>query len=222
MRGQWDAFRRAPSWRVWLMYLPGPGPFAMSWLRKRWVMFRNPHARIEFQGPVYLGPRFSLDMPRGGTFIVGPGVEFRRGFRAELVGPDSRLTIGGGSAFTYDVVVQCAAGRSRSAPTASSPTRQRWWTGSHRFRDLDRPMLAQGYDLRHIEIADHVAVMAKATVIASVGERSFVAAGAVVTRPVPPFCLAAGVPAQVIDYFGPPGGEPPDFAERSAATHPAG
>jgi acetyltransferase-like isoleucine patch superfamily enzyme len=221
MRRQLDAFRRAPSWRVWLMYLPGPGPFAMSWLRKRWVMFRNPDAHIEFQGPVYLGPRFSLDMPRGGTFIVGPGVEFRRGFRAELVGPDSRIAIGGGSAFTYDVVIQCGGTIEIGAHCifAHAATVV---DGSHRFRDLNRPMLGQGYDLRHVEIADHVAVMAKATVIASLGERSFVAAGAVVTRPVPPFCLAAGVPARVIDYFGPPGGEPPDFAERSAAIHPAG
>src|SRR5206468_419297 len=70
--------------RYWLFYLPGPGPWLMSSIRKRWVIFRNPRARIEFQGPVYLGPRFSLHMPHGGTFIVGPGVEFRRGFRAEL------------------------------------------------------------------------------------------------------------------------------------------
>ena len=150
------------------MYLPGPGPFAMSWLRKRWVMFRNPHAHIEFQGPVYLGPRFSLDMPRGGTFIVGPGVEFRRGFRAEFVGPDSRIAIGGGSAFTYDVVIQCGGTIEIGAHCifAHAATVV---DGSHRFRDLDRPMLGQGYDLRHIKIADHVAVMAKATVIAVSG-----------------------------------------------------
>src|SRR3984957_20697517 len=97
--------REAGSLRVYLFYLPGPGPRLMSWIRKRWVLWRNPHARIEFRGPVYLGPRFSLDMPRGGTFIVGPGVEFRRGFRAELGGGDAQITIGAGCAFTYDVVI---------------------------------------------------------------------------------------------------------------------
>src|SRR5579863_9851566 len=93
--------------RRWLFYLPGPGPRVMSAPRKWWVMFRNPHAHIEFQGSVYLGPGFSLDMPYGGTFIVGPDVEFRRGFRAEFGAQDTRITIGEGSRFTYDALIQC-------------------------------------------------------------------------------------------------------------------
>lgn len=203
------------------MYPPGPGPRLMSWLRKRWLLFRNPHVHVEFQGPVYLGPRFSVDAPRGGTFIVGPGVEFRRGFRAELAGPDSRLVIGGASSFTYDVVIQCGTTIEIGAHCvfAHGATVV---DGSHRFRETDRPMLAQGYDFREIRIADHVAAMAKSTVIASVGERTFIGAGAVVTRPMPPFCVVAGVPAQVIDYFGTPGGEPPEIAERSATADTAG
>lgn len=214
-------YRQSPGWRVWLMYLPGPGPFLMSWVRKRWVLFRNPHGHIEFQGPVYLGPGFSLDMPRGGTFIVGPGVEFRRGFRAELGGPDARITIGGGSAFTYGVVIQCGStidiGDHCIFAHATTIV-----DGSHAFRDADRPMLDQGYDQRPIVIADHVAIMAKATVIASVEERTFVGANAVVTRPMPAFCLVAGVPARVIDYFGPPGGEPPELVASSEASESPG
>jgi acetyltransferase-like isoleucine patch superfamily enzyme len=189
----------------------------MSWLRKRWVLFRNPHARIEFQGPVYLGPRFSLDMPRGGTFIVGPGVEFRRGFRAEFTGPDARITIGGGSAFTYDVVMQCAGSIEIGAHCLFAHAAM-VVDGNHRFRELDSPVLAQGYDLRVVRIADHAMVMSKCTIINDVGERTFVGAGAVVTRPMPPFCVVGGVPARVLDYFGPPGGEPPELAERSASS----
>lgn len=63
----------------------------MSDLRKLWVILRNPHATIRFEGPVYLGPGFSLHMPDGGSFVVGPGVEFRRGFRAEITG-NGRIT----------------------------------------------------------------------------------------------------------------------------------
>lgn len=48
------------------------GPKLMSWLRKRWLLFRHPHAEIVFQGPVYLGPGFSLHVPGKGRFIVGP------------------------------------------------------------------------------------------------------------------------------------------------------
>ena len=175
------ALRAAPYLRVWLMYLPGPGPLLMSWLRRRWVLFRNPHARIEFRGPVYLGPGFSLDMPRGGTLIVGPGVEFRRGFRAEFEGPDARIEIGAGTAFTYDVVIQCGTSIEIGEHCIFAQG-SLLVDGSHRFRDRERRMLDQGYDFRPLKLADHVSVMAKATVIADIGERTFVGAGAAVTR----------------------------------------
>jgi acetyltransferase-like isoleucine patch superfamily enzyme len=64
-------------------------------------------------------------------------------------------------------------------------------------------MLAQGYDYRPIRIADDATVTTKCTIIADLGERCFVGANSVVTKPVPPFSVAAGVPAKVIDYFGP-------------------
>ncbi len=189
----------------------------MSWLRRRWVVFRHPKARIEFQGPVYLGPGFSLHMPHGGTFIVGPGVEFRRGFRAEFDGPDARITVGALSVFTYDVVVQCASSIEIGAHCMFGQATL-VVDGNHRFRDLSRPMLTQGYDLRPLRIADHVTVTTKCTIINDLGERAFVGANSVVTRPVAPFCVAVGVPARVIDYFGPAGQEPPELAERSASN----
>ncbi|HEY2772089.1 MAG TPA: acyltransferase [Solirubrobacteraceae bacterium] len=211
---------RRTGLRVWLFYLPGPGPRLMSWLRKRWVLFRNPHAHIEFNGPVYLGPRFSLDMPRGGTFIVGPGVEFRRDFRAELADRDARITIGAGCAFTYGVVIQCGTSIDIGEHCVFAQGVM-IVDGSHRFRDIEHPTLTQGYEFRPIVVGDHVSAMSKATVIANIGERTFVGAGAVVTRPLPGFCVVAGVPARVIDYFGPPGQEPPEVA-RSASAETAG
>jgi acetyltransferase-like isoleucine patch superfamily enzyme len=182
------------------------GPMLMSKLRKRWVLFRNPQADIRFTEPVYLGPRFSLHMPDGGTFIAGPGTEFRRGFRAE-VGGDGRVEIGSMCVFTYDVVIQCSTevviGDHVMFGQASLIV-----DGNHRFRDLDTPMLQQGYDFRPLKIADHATVTTKCTIIADLGERCFVGANSVVSRSIPPFCVAAGAPAEVIEYFGPPGGEP--------------
>jgi acetyltransferase-like isoleucine patch superfamily enzyme len=87
--------------------------------------------------------------------------------------------------------------------------------GQHRFRDLEQPMLEQGYDFTPIRIEDDATITTKCTIMASVGRRAFVAANAVVTRPVPPFTIVAGVPAKVIDYFGPPGGEPPELTGSS-------
>jgi acetyltransferase-like isoleucine patch superfamily enzyme len=196
---------------VFLLYLPGPGPMLMSWLRKRWVLWRNPHCRIEFRGPVYLGPGFSLHAPHGGTFIAGPGCEFRRGFRAELGGPEARIEIGTMTVFTYDVVVQCSSTITVGAHciVAQACTIV---DGNHNVRDPELPVLQQGYSLRSITLGDHVFVTAKCTVIADVGTRTVVGANSVVLSPLPPHCVAAGAPARVLEYFGPPGQEPEGLA----------
>ena len=181
------------------------GPRLMSWLRKGWVQLRHPHADVQFGPGVYLGPGFSLHIPRAGTFIAGPGVEFRRGFRAELEG--GRIEIGAGSVFTYYVLMQC---------TTSIEVGERCMfgqstivvDGNHRFRDLDKPMLDQGYDFTPVRIGDDATITTKCTIMADVGERAFVGANSVVTRPVPPYTVAVGAPAKPIEYFGPPDREP--------------
>jgi acetyltransferase-like isoleucine patch superfamily enzyme len=185
---------------VWVLAY-GKGPRAMSRLRKWWTLVKNHQANIHFSEPVYLGPGFSLHMPQGGTFIVGPGVEFRRRFRAEI-GPQGRVAIGAGCYFTYDVIITCdtsieigeRCGLGQSTYVAD---------GNHRYRDLTKPFLEQGYDYRPITIEDDVQIHSKCTIVNSIGKRAIIGANAVVTRPIPAYCVAAGVPAHVIDYYGP-------------------
>ena len=180
------------------------GPFLASAIRKRWVLFRHPHVDIRFGPGTYLGPRFSLHAPFGGAFITGEGVEFRRDFRAELGGPESRISIGDGSVFTYSVVIQCGTTIDIGARCMFGQSTL-VVDGNHRFRDLDKPMLSQGYDFRPIQIADDATITTKCTIIADVGERAFIGANAVVTSPIPPRSLAVGVPAKVRETFGDPG-----------------
>jgi acetyltransferase-like isoleucine patch superfamily enzyme len=182
----------------------------MSWLRKRWVLWRHPHCRIEFAGPVYLGPGFSIDAPRGGTFLAGPGCEFRRGFRAELGGPDARIEIGAMTVFTYDAIIQCSSRVSVGSHCMFGQA-SLIVDGNHNFKDLARPMLQQGYSLSPVTLADHVTTTTKCTIIADIGTRTFVGANSVVSRPLPAYCVAAGAPARVLDYFGPPGQEPEEL-----------
>ena len=87
--------------------------------------------------------------------------------------------------------------------------------GNHRFRDLDRPMLEQGYDFTPIRIEDDATITTKCTIIADVGRRAFIGANAVVTRPVAPYTVAVGVPARAVEYFGPPESAPEGVAEPS-------
>jgi acetyltransferase-like isoleucine patch superfamily enzyme len=186
--------------RVTLLYFRGP--IWMSELRKRWVRFRNPHASIRFGAHTYLGPGFSLHMPFGGTFETGELVEFRRNFRAELAGPEARISFGDRCVCTYDVIMQCTTSIDVGARCQFGQATI-VVDGNHRFRDLDRPMLEQGYDFTPIHIEDDATITSKCTIMADVGTRAFVGAGAVVTKPVPPYVVAGGVPARVLDSFAP-------------------
>jgi acetyltransferase-like isoleucine patch superfamily enzyme len=185
----------------------------MSRLRQQWVIFKHPQAEIRFGRDVYLGPRFSLFMPGRGSFIVGDAVEFRRDFRAEI-GDGGRVTIGSGSVFTYSALMQISTTLEIGERCQFGQTTI-LLDGQHRFRDITRPMLEQGYDFTPLHIEDDAVVTSKCTIMADLGRRAFVGANSVVTRPVPAFTVAVGAPARPIDYFGPPGEEPPDLARSS-------
>jgi acetyltransferase-like isoleucine patch superfamily enzyme len=186
--------------RVTLLYFRGP--IWMSELRKRWIRWRNPHATIRFGRHTYLGPGFSLHMPFGGTFETGELVEFRRNFRAELAGPDSRITFGDRCVCTYDVIMQCTTSIDVGARCMFGQATM-VVDGNHRFRDVEKPMLEQGYDFAPVRIEDDVTITTKCTIMADLGTRAFIGANAVVTKPVPPYVVAAGVPARVIESFAP-------------------
>ncbi|WP_252698804.1 acyltransferase [Natronosalvus vescus] len=70
--------------------------------------------------------------------------------------------------------------------------------GPHAVMTNDPVPLRQEVDLEGPRLNDHVSVGANATVLpgVSIGEQSFVAAGAVVTEDVPEQTLAVGVPAR--------------------------
>ncbi|MBA2504443.1 MAG: acyltransferase [Thermoleophilaceae bacterium] len=206
--------------RIWEKVLGLPvqigyvrAPQLASWLRKRWVLARNPHADIRFHGRSYLGPGFSLHIPGCSTFVVGPGAEFRRNFRAEL-SPGAKVTIGTRSIFTYDALIQCTTTIDIGERCVFAES-VLIVDGSHRFRDITKPMLDQGYDFRPLTIENDALVSAKCTVINSVGERAVIGANSVVTRPIPAFTVAVGAPARPIDYFGPPGAEAPEAPSAS-------
>ncbi|MDA8186404.1 MAG: acyltransferase [Acidimicrobiales bacterium] len=188
--------------------------------RRVLVLATHRHCRVELRGPVRLGPGFSLDIPGNGTFIVGAGVDFRRGFVCEIAG-EGRVTIGDGCVFTSNTLIQCSTsidiGR-RCAFTQSVLLVD----GTHRFRDASRSVLDQGYDFRPIRIGDDVVVMAKCTVFADIGERTVVAANSVVSRPLPARCLAMGAPARPVEMFEDQGALPETRGALPETRSPAG
>ena len=65
---------------------------------------------------------------------------------------------------------------------------------------MNQPIRLQGVSRQGIHIGPNCWVGAKVTVLdgVTIGEGSVVAAGAVVTKDIPPYSIAAGVPAKVI------------------------
>lgn len=76
----------------------------------------------------------------------------------------------------------------------------RIFTQNHRYDDPDTPMFQQGYDSKPVIIEDDVWIGANCTILPGVriGKGSVIGAGAVVTKDIPAFSVAGGVPAKVI------------------------
>lgn len=75
------------------------------------------------------------------------------------------------------------------------------YTQNHKFKDLDLPIRKQGYsEVQPVEIGDDVWLGRRCMVMPGVriGRGCVVAAGAVVTKDVPPYCVVGGIPARII------------------------
>ena len=73
---------------------------------------------------------------------------------------------------------------------------------THGTADLDRPIRDQPGTRTLVRIGEGTWVGSAAIVLADVGRHCVIGAGAVVTRPLPDYVIAAGVPARVIRSRG--------------------
>jgi acetyltransferase-like isoleucine patch superfamily enzyme len=177
-------------------------PRLASAARIRIARLSHGHCRVVIPDSVFAGPGFRLEIPGSGSLIVGERVQFRRLFYCEIAA-EGELTIGAGSIFTGETMIQCTTRISigercvfgQSAFLAD---------GAHRFRDWSQHLLDQGYAYRPLTIEDNAVVHSKATIVADLGFRSVVGANSFVNKPVPAYTLVGGVPAKVLEYFGPP------------------
>lgn len=75
------------------------------------------------------------------------------------------------------------------------------YTNNHAFKDPSRPISEQGYDdIRPVLLRSGCWIGGNAVILpgVTVGRNAVVGAGAVVTRDVPDFAVAVGVPAKVL------------------------
>lgn len=74
----------------------------------------------------------------------------------------------------------------------------------HRFENLDVPINQQGMNGKEISIGENVWIASQCVVIkgVTIGKGSVIGAGSIVNKNVPPYSVAAGVPARVIKKRG--------------------
>ena len=164
--------------------------------RLRW---HHRDAKLNIHPSVRFGPGFRLVTFGPASLTIAEGVCFRHNCVLEL-DHSSEVVIGRDTVFTYNTVVQATRGVTIGAgclfANGASVV-----DSKHRFRDNTDQQSYRTLDAAPLTIGDRVWVSSKATVAASVGERSVVAANAAVVRPVPAFSLVGGTPARVIETF---------------------
>jgi len=144
---------------------------------------------------------------RAGTLYsrarLGSGVRSGHGW---LVREDS--TVGNGCLIGTGVTIDndCRVGDHCSLQTGvyiptGSRIGDRCFLGPNATLTNDRTPLRTDYRLEGVTLGDDVTVGANATLMPgiSVGEGAFIAGGAVVTRDVPAWKMAVGVPARIVD-----------------------
>jgi len=71
---------------------------------------------------------------------------------------------------------------------------------NHNFHDVEEQIIKQGCTSKGIQIEDNVWIGHGCSILdnVTIGEGAIIAAGSVVNKSIPPFSIAAGVPAKII------------------------
>jgi acetyltransferase-like isoleucine patch superfamily enzyme len=146
-----------------------------------------------------------LEMLREGRLELGPHVLFEPNVWLTSPAP-GRIRIGEGTFLNLNVQVAAVElveiGAHCMFANGCFVT-----DGNHRFDDPARPVPWQGFTTKGpTRIGDNVWCGAHVVITSgvTVGERCVIGANSVVTRDLPPFSIAAGVPAQVLAQVGYP------------------
>jgi acetyltransferase-like isoleucine patch superfamily enzyme len=146
-----------------------------------------------------------------GSIEIGDGTSLQRGgwlYCVSADGEPARLTIGRGCDFGYQNHITCV----RSVTIGDhvlTANNVHISDNSHAYEDVTRPILQQPVRFRRAVsigsgswIGENVCVLG-----ASIGRNCVIGANAVVTRDIPDFCVAVGIPAVVIRRFDAARGE---------------
>ncbi|MGN6869199.1 MAG: acyltransferase [Solirubrobacteraceae bacterium] len=185
----------AAALKLWLQKWRWYERNALPWNRARihWeFMRRQAFVRWPVQGNV-------LEALLEGRLEIGPHTLFEPGVWITAPG-EARVRIGGGTFLNLGVMVASLElveiGDHCMLANGCYVT-----DSSHRFDDPDKPVTWQGFTTKGpTRIGDNVwcGVNVVVTTGVTIGDRCVIGANSVVTSDIPPFSVAAGVPARVL------------------------
>jgi galactoside O-acetyltransferase len=162
-----------------------------------------------------------VELMGANQITLGDRVFLYRGVRLNAQGENNHLRLGRGVALergvdigamehtTIDIgdrtyigpyVCIVGTGNVKIGRNCLIATQSGLFANQHRFEDLSRPIRDQGVTGKGIVIEDDCWLGHKVTVLdgITIGKGSVIGAGAVVTKDIPPYSIAVGVPAKVI------------------------
>jgi acetyltransferase-like isoleucine patch superfamily enzyme len=195
----------------------------------RYDAFVSPEAfvyypeKIQLAPRVYIHPRVTLNYRSGHkgpspNIVIGEGSKLSPG--AMLIPQQGSIRIGRNCTIQYGCVLYGVGGLvigddSRiAAHTIITPM-------NHVYDDPAVPIWKQGETARGITIGRDVWIGANVKIVdgVTVGDGAIVGAGSVVTKDVPPYTIAVGIPARVIKTRGPAAAVPAPAAVSERETH---
>jgi acetyltransferase-like isoleucine patch superfamily enzyme len=190
---------RVLSWRS-LRWLVRNRAYTPWYLVRYWryLWFRLTHRHVITRGFVFMDRGVEIFARRGyARLVLGRWVHL--GANTALRCHEGTLTLGDKSVLARDVSINCYLDVEigDSALIADGVYISDF---DHNFTDLTRPIKDQGIAKSRVRIERDVWLGTKVTVCRGVmiGEGAVVGANAVVTRDLPPYAVAVGVPARVM------------------------
>ena len=188
----WAAMRRPSCWAT----AGAKSAYLVRYWRFLIFRLRNPHVVTE--GFVFLGRCTEVYARKGyGRLVLGRWTHF--GDRTALRCHEGNMRVGEKAVLGQDISVNCYLDVEIGA---CSLVADHVYVADfdHRTDDLTVPIKDQGIHKRPVRIGPDVWLGSKATVLRGVhvGRGSVVGANSVVTKDVPAYAIAVGVPAKVV------------------------